>query len=84
MEPYRRRGQRFTTVMLRASESFVDETLWPEFVELQKVLHRHLKSVTDRLIVEAIHHDVTDIGERPEDASNEREERPERLAPRES
>jgi hypothetical protein len=83
MEPYRRPGQRFTTVMLRASGEFVDETLWPEFVELQKVLHRHLREVTQRLIAEAIHHDVTDIGERPGTESSEWDERRERAAPQE-
>lgn len=82
MEPYRRPGQRYTTVMLRASGDFVDETLWPEFVELQKVLHRHLKDVTQRLIAQAIHHDVTDIGERPEAEQEQRAERSERAVPR--
>lgn len=67
--PFRRRGQRFTTVMLRANQIFVNDTFWPEFVELQKVLHRHLQAVTQRLIAQAIHNDVTDIGERPPSAA---------------
>jgi len=66
LEPFRRRGQRFTTVMLRASPSFVDETLWPEFVELNKALHRHLQEVTRQLIARTIHPDVTDVRERHE------------------
>lgn len=65
LEPFRRRGQRFSTLMLRANRSFVDETLWPEFVELQKELHRHLHQVTQELIARTIHHDVTDVHERP-------------------
>lgn len=30
IQPYRRPRQRHTTVMARISETFVDETLWPE------------------------------------------------------
>ena len=34
LKPYRRRGQRHTTVMVRVPARFVDETLWPEFQQL--------------------------------------------------
>ena len=46
--PYRYRGQRYTTVMARVSRSFVDQTLWPEFLELSNVLRKYLSDVTDR------------------------------------
>ena len=38
LEPYRYKGQRYTTVMVRAPRSFVDSTLWPEYLELQGAL----------------------------------------------
>ena len=38
IRPYRYRGQRRTTVMARLSRSFVNDTLWPEFLELQSTL----------------------------------------------
>src|SRR5215470_7474292 len=31
LEPYRCRGQRYTTVILRAPRTFIDKTLWPEY-----------------------------------------------------
>lgn len=47
---YRYSRQRRTTVMARVSVSFVNETLWPEFTELNKALTSHLSAVTDRVI----------------------------------
>ncbi len=55
IQPYRYRRQRHTTVMAKVSESFVDETLWPEFVELNKALHAHLDEITNRVIRESIY-----------------------------
>ncbi len=54
IRPYRYKRQRHTTVMARVSESFVDDTLWPEFVELNKALHAHLDEITNRVIRESI------------------------------
>lgn len=50
LEAYRYYRQRRTTVMARVPVSFVNETLWPEFVELDKALHDHLTEVTNRVI----------------------------------
>ncbi len=55
IRPYRRRRQRHTTVMAKVSVSFVNETLWPEFVELDKALQNHLDEVTDRVIRQGIY-----------------------------
>ena len=54
IRPYRYRRQRHTTVMARVSVSFVEDTLWPEFVELDKALYAHLDEITDRVIRESI------------------------------
>lgn len=52
--PYRYPGQRRTTVMVRAVKSYVSATLWPEYLQLQAVLHEHFESVTRRVIAQAI------------------------------
>ena len=64
IDPYRYRGQRHTTVMARVSRSFVDNTLWPEFCELNEVLRNYLSEVTGRVIREAIHADSSEATER--------------------
>ncbi len=55
LKPYRYARQRRTTVMVRVPRSFVNETLWPEFLELSKVLQTYLDEVTERVISGAIH-----------------------------
>jgi hypothetical protein len=60
LEPYRYAGQRQTTVMVRAPRIFVDETLWPEFQELNRTLRAYLDEVTDRLIQKEIHRDSSE------------------------
>ncbi len=54
LEPYRYPRQRRTTVMVRAPETFINETLWPEFKELNKVLVDYLSEVTERIIREEV------------------------------
>jgi len=63
IKPYRRRGQRRTTLMATVSRRFVVETLWPEFEQLSQVLREHLNEVTNRIIASAIHQDVSDAAE---------------------
>ncbi len=60
LKPYRYRGQRHTTVMVRAPKHFVDETLWPEYQELSQSLRAYLNEVTDRVIKEEIHGDSSE------------------------
>jgi hypothetical protein len=76
IDPFRYRGQRRTTVMARVSKSFVDETLWPEFVELDDVLSEYLSGVTDRVIQEAIFQDSSDASERAKPAAIEDQRKP--------
>ena len=54
LRPYRYHGQRRTTVMVKVVKSYVDATLWPEFLQLQTVLHEHFEAVTKRVIAQAI------------------------------
>ena len=51
--------------MVRVAKSFVDETLWPEFLEADRVLREYLEQVTQRVIADAISRDAADVEERP-------------------
>ena len=52
LKPYRYPGQRHMTVAVRAPQTFVKETLRPEFEELSRVLRGYLEEVTNRMIDE--------------------------------
>ncbi len=60
ISPYRYYRQRRTTVMARVPQQFLDETLWPEFLELDRKLCSYLSEVTDRLVAEAVHDDESE------------------------
>lgn len=68
MPPFRYPKQRHTSVMVRVSPRFVDETLWPEFIELSKVLDEYLTQITDRVIAESIFADTSEAETRNEPA----------------
>ena len=50
LKPYRYPRQHRTTVVLRAPKSFIDNTLWPEYLQLEKALHEYLNESTERII----------------------------------
>ena len=58
--PYRYKRQRYTTVMARVPQTFVDETLWPEYQEFSNTLQRYLSEVTERVVSEVLHEDSSD------------------------
>jgi len=60
IKPYRYHRQRYTTVMARVTKTFVDETLWPQFKEIDGILNTYLEDVTNRVISQAIHADSSD------------------------
>jgi hypothetical protein len=60
IRPYRHNGQRHTTVMAKVPKRFVDETLWPEFLEIYNTLRLYLSEVTDRVVSQVIHQNTTD------------------------
>jgi hypothetical protein len=66
LKPYRYPRQRRTTVMLRSPTGFINEVLWPEFIELDRLLQNHLRQVTLRVIREEVHADTSDAQEVPE------------------
>ena len=63
IKPYRYYRQRYTTVMAKVSKTFVDKTLWPEFVELDKELTTHLNDTAERIIREAVFGDSSEAEE---------------------
>ena len=60
LAPYREAGRRYSTILVRAPKTFHERTLWPEFLALSKELHAHLDELTERVIREAIHADVSE------------------------
>ena len=60
IKPYRYHRQKYTTVMARVSETFVNEILWKEFQELNEVLRSYFEGVTDKVIRESINADSSE------------------------
>jgi hypothetical protein len=63
LRPYRYRGQRHTTVMVRVPRPFVDQTLWPEFEQLDNAMRAYLEEITDRVVADVLHEDSSEAAE---------------------
>jgi hypothetical protein len=63
IEPYRYSGQRRSTVMARVPRSFVEQTLMPEFEDMNRALYDHLERITDDIISAEISHDTSEAQE---------------------
>lgn len=63
LKPFRRHGQRRTSVMVSAPRGFVEGTLIPEFEELNRVLVEHLNALATEIITSALSADTSE----PED-----------------
>ena len=63
LKPYRYRGQRRTTVMVKAPKPFVNETLWPEYQQINTAMRAYLDEVTNRIIADVIHGDSSEATE---------------------
>jgi hypothetical protein len=64
LEPYRYKRQRYTTVIVRVTRSFVHKTLWPEYQELRAALNDYLNDATERIIREEVYGDAGEASER--------------------
>ena len=64
LQPYRYKRQRYTTVIVKAPRSFIDKTLWPEYVQLRKALDEYLNDATERIIREEVFRDAAEAPER--------------------
>lgn len=60
LKPYRYRRQRWTTLLLRAPESFLREVFLPEYDRMVEVLHEHLIDLTKRVAAEALDSDQSE------------------------
>jgi hypothetical protein len=54
LKPYRYPRQRYSTITLRAPKSFLNTTLWPEFLEIKEALDEYLNEATERIIKEEV------------------------------
>jgi len=54
LKPYRYPRQRYSTVIVRAPDSFIKKTLWPEFLEIKAALDGYLNEATERIIREEV------------------------------
>ena len=65
LAPFRKYRQRQTTVMFRTTRSLLDKILWPEFLELSKLLHDYLDEATRDIITRGVHGDLSEAPEQP-------------------
>lgn len=61
LTPFRYKGQRFTSVMVKAPKSFIKETLWPEYLELSNSLDEYLNEATEKIIREELFVDSSEM-----------------------
>ena len=54
VRPFRYRGQRRTTVMVRVGQGLLERVVWPEFDRLHHELQSYFEDVTDHLIEGAL------------------------------
>ena len=66
LRPYRYPRQRYSTVVVRAPESFINKTLWPEYLEISRALEEYLNEATERIISEEVFGDAEEAEERPD------------------
>ena len=64
LDPYRYRGQRHTTVVVRTPESFINNILWPEFLQIKDALNEYLNEATERIIREEVYSNSAEAAER--------------------
>jgi DNA-binding FadR family transcriptional regulator len=54
---YRYKRQRRTSIMVRAPQSFLQMTLWPQYIQLRDALNAYLNEATERIIREEVYAD---------------------------
>ena len=54
LDPYQLHRQRHTTVMVVVTRTFLDNVLWPEYLELADALEEYLNDATERIIREEV------------------------------
>lgn len=64
LRPYRYPRQRHSSVVVRAPKSFVNGTLWPEYLEIAHALDEYLNEATERIIRDEVFGDAGEAEER--------------------
>ena len=70
LRPFRYPRQRHSTVVVRAPKSFVNQTLWPEYLEIARALDEYLNEATERIIRDEVFGDSGEAEEHPESPSS--------------
>ena len=60
LKPYRYYRQKYTTVMVMISKTYLDETLWPEYLQFSKLLQELVDDITLEVITK-IHKNEDEI-----------------------
>jgi hypothetical protein len=55
LRPYRYRRQRRTTIMLSVPPGFLNQILWPEFVQINEALSEYLADITEKIIRDEVY-----------------------------
>ncbi len=66
LRPYRYPRQRYSTVVVRAPESFINRTLWPEYLEISQALEEYLNEATEQIIRDEVFGDADEAEEQPD------------------
>jgi len=61
IEAYRYSGQRRSTIMIRASRRFIDETLIPEYEQFRETMVSYFEEVTQRVVSQALSLDTSEL-----------------------
>ena len=63
LKPFRYARMKRQTVVVKAPRSFLERTLWPQFVEIDSALTSYLDDITDKVIREEVHGEPRDAEE---------------------
>jgi hypothetical protein len=55
LRPFRHKRMHRQTIMIKGPKSFIEQTLWPEFQELNAALVAYLSEITEKVIREEVH-----------------------------
>ena len=57
-------AKNLSILIANRAKSFVDQTLWPAFLDLSEALVSHLDEITSRIIQQAVYSDSSEAEER--------------------
>jgi len=55
LRPFRHQRMHRQTIVIKGPKSFIEQTLWPEFRELNAALVAYLSEITEKVIREEVH-----------------------------